>query len=184
MASKIFGRTIKNISYSVAEGTMLPWSKRPFEVANLLNPAFCSVIIYSAIETYYIKKNQGMPYILSFLILPVVLHKQTREALPKRSSASLHPWFQNHGEIRVGFSRRVQQLAPYTKESIIFGMQTNIIAINEQGELVPGEVKAGVLNWDSNTEAFECREKAKLLGSWYSKVLDISTLFILWGVKP
>lgn len=125
-----------------------------------------------------------MPYTVSFLILPTLLHKQTREALPKSSLALLHPWFQNHGEVRVGFSYRIEKLAPYTKESIIFGMQSNILDINERGELIPGRIKPAELPWDLTTEAFECREKAKVLGSWFSKILDISSLFILWGVNP
>lgn len=31
---------------------MLPWSERPIEVATLLNPAFCAVLLRDAIEAY------------------------------------------------------------------------------------------------------------------------------------
>ena len=163
---------------------MLPWNQRSFEIANLLNPAFCSLLLYDAIQAYYKKKGQGMPYALSFLILPVVLHKQTRETLPKSTVAQLHPWLQNNGQVCVGFSQRVRYLVPYTREAMIFGMQTNLITLDERGELVPGRSKIASLAWETDSEADECRAKAKFIGSWYSNIQDVSSLYIMWGVRP
>jgi hypothetical protein len=163
---------------------MLSWKKRPFEIANLLNPAFCSVLLYESISEYSKKKGQGMPFALSYLILPIILHKQTRHALPKNAIALLHPWFQNNGEVRIGFAQRVSQLVPYTKEAIIFGMQAEILTINDGGEFIPGQRRLASTNWESISEAAECRAKAKILGSWYSKTQDISSIFIMWGVRP
>ena len=163
---------------------MLPWKQRPFEFANLLNPAFCSLLLFDSIYEYYRKKELGMPFALSFLILPTVLHKQTRDALPKSTIALLHPWFQNNGQVRVGFAQRVSKLTPYTREAIIFGMQSHMLDLDERGNLYPTQRKLSSLGWDSASEAAICREKAKFLGGWYSKAQDISTLFIMWGVRP
>lgn len=162
---------------------MLPWTQRPFEIANLLNPAFCSLILYESINAYYKRNNQGMPYALLFLILPIVLHPQTRNALPEKTNTLIHPWFQNHGEVRVGFARRVRRLIPYTKEAIIFGIRSRVIQIDEKGNLIPTKVKPASHPWNSETEETKCLEKAKFIGRWYAKVQDLSSLYILWGVK-
>ncbi|WP_414577239.1 three component ABC system middle component [Anabaena sp. CCY 9402-a] len=60
---------------------MQSWEQRPLEYANLLNPAFCSIILHNAIKGYQNEKKQGMPYPLLFLLLPLVLHNSTRNAL-------------------------------------------------------------------------------------------------------
>lgn len=183
MASEICRETRKTATVTLERFSMLPWNQRPFEIANLLNPAFCSILLYDSILEYYKKKKYGMPFALSFLILPIVLHKQTRDALPKTTVALLHPWFQNNGQVRVGYARRVKKMIPFTREAIIFGMQSGLFDIDDGGNLVPSQRKPASPEWDSTSEAAFCREKAKFLGSWYSKVQDISSLFIMWGVR-
>ena len=164
--------------------SMLPWKQRPFEIANLLNPAFCALLLYDSCNEYYKKKKAGMPFALSFLVLPMVLHKPTRDLLPKSTSALIHPWFQNNGQLRIGFAQRVRTLTPYTKETIIFGLQSQIFEIDQTGNIIPIRKSIASPDWDPASEAVICREKAKLLGGWYSKIQDISTLFIMWGVRP
>ena len=51
------------------------------EAANLFNPAFVGAVLLSAIVSYQKKKSAGLPYALAFLILPVVLHAETRASL-------------------------------------------------------------------------------------------------------
>ncbi|MHC5731680.1 MAG: three component ABC system middle component, partial [Nostoc sp.] len=102
---------------------MQSWEQRPFEYANLLNPAFCSILLRNAIKSYHAQKKQGMPYPLLFL----VLHGSTRNALPKTTVTKLHIWLQRQPEARVGFGDRTSYLVPYTKEALAFGMQTGII---------------------------------------------------------
>src|SRR5689334_21046467 len=126
---------------------MLPWKQRPFELANLLNPAFCSLILYEAISAYQKKNMQGMPYALAFLILPVVLHRQTRNALPVSTNTNIHPWFQNNCEVRVGFAQRVRSMLPYTREAIIFGLQSKIIQIDDNGNISITNVKPAASSW-------------------------------------
>ncbi|WP_442969853.1 three component ABC system middle component [Roseburia sp. AM23-20] len=50
---------------------------RTHEVAFLLNPAFCGRILYSTIRTYNEKTNRAFPFPLIYLVLPLVLHKET-----------------------------------------------------------------------------------------------------------
>ena len=74
---------------------MKPWVLRPPEEANLLNPAFCCVTLAAAVLGYASVDKTGIPYPLTFLVLPTVLHKATRESLPSnRTRTSLAAWIQ------------------------------------------------------------------------------------------
>ena len=41
---------------------MIPWSKRTPEIANLLNPSFCAILLYSATFEYEKKAKNVVPH--------------------------------------------------------------------------------------------------------------------------
>jgi len=57
---------------------MKTWNKRPREIRTLFNPAFCGLVIARGIEGFYETAKRPIPYSLTLLILPLCLHKQTR----------------------------------------------------------------------------------------------------------
>jgi hypothetical protein len=63
---------------------MSNWYNQPSETRTLLNPAFTSIVIYSFVEEYKkIKKTE--PTLLElYLVLPIVLHNDTRILIPPR----------------------------------------------------------------------------------------------------
>ena len=127
--------------------TMLPWNQRPFIVANLFNPAFCALLLFDFINQYSKKKdNLGMPYSLMYFILPIVLHKETRDSLPKSTNKILHPWIQENPNIRIGFSQRAREFVPFTKEALILGVSSGLFSIID-GNILPGRVKEKSINW-------------------------------------
>ena len=72
--------------------TTAQWTKRPREEANLLNPAFLGLLIERAAHGYHEISGDGLQWPLPYLVLPAVLHKQTREALPKDRRTSMVEW--------------------------------------------------------------------------------------------
>jgi len=99
---------------------MKSWHARPTEVANLLNPAFCGYLLMEYVKQYEVETGTGVPFELMFLLLPVVLHKPTRECLPSSTRTHFPVWLQRHPEIRIDFANRVKDLIEITKESIFF----------------------------------------------------------------
>lgn len=89
---------------------MQPWSNRVVEEANLFNPAFCATLLAKTTEEFSKKANQLLPFALAFLVLPIVLHRGTRLALPGSTITSLLPWMQDNREQLVDFAVRVQRL--------------------------------------------------------------------------
>ncbi|GAA6615748.1 three component ABC system middle component [Scytonema sp. NUACC26] len=166
---------------------MQSWQERPVEYANLLNPAFCSILLQNAVKGYQKEKKQGMPYPLLFFVLPLVLHSSTRNALPRTTITKLHIWLQKQPEVRVGFGDRASYLVPYTKEALAFGMQTGIVKICDDGKFtwVKGKLKAiSAVSWFSDTEPAICCKKAEFVGRWLAQAGEVSTIYIMWGICP
>ena len=163
------------------------WNSRVVEEANLFNPAFCATLLAAAAKDFS-KKTAGapLPFALAFLVLPVVLHEQTRAALPHSTITSLLPWLQDNRAILVGFSQRVLGVRPVTQEALIFGIGQGALALNGPGVSVtktykaPTETRAAMFT----EEAFDCVDAATFLGRWFASAGTTSTIFAAWGVAP
>lgn len=162
---------------------MSSWEQRPIEIANLLNPAFCSILLSGCISAYQKEKKEGLPYPLSFLILPLILYKPTRDILPRTSATKMHMWLQDNPEVQINFSSRVHSLIPYTKEAILFGMNIGTIEINKIGNLVITSKKVKKPKWADNSESITCIKKANFIGKWLSQAGTPSSIYIMWGIR-
>jgi Family of unknown function (DUF6521) len=163
---------------------MLPWHQRPPEVANLFNPAFCALALHNAIAGFEEKVSQGMAYELAFLLLPLVLHRATREALPTRTSSKLHVWIQAHEQVRVGLVKRVAAMVPTTKEGLLFAMQRQILQVNDDGLLVTSIVQQkSSFEPPGPSDTQECLERAAFLGRWFGVSGNSSSVLAAWGVQ-
>ena len=82
---------------------MKKWDERPNEVKYLLNPAFCGRILFSMINEYQKTANRAVPFPLLFMVLPLILHEDTRNAISRSTQLYNGPRnpdhiFQNHRE--------------------------------------------------------------------------------------
>ncbi len=165
---------------------MKGWKHRVKEEANLLNPAFLNVLFISAINGYREKNDEGFPYLYLFLIPPIVLHKSTRELLPRTVRTSLFTWLYENQKVKVSFFKRVISLKPFIQEAILFGVRANAIEIQKNG-MITTETSVGAINKVFRTETEEtkkCINEAKFLGKWFAGAGDIKTVLSLWGIKP
>jgi len=162
---------------------MAAWDERPLEIANLLNPAFCALLLRDAAAGYRQQAASGLPYSVTFLVLPIVLHRPTREALPRTINAIMHAWIQEHSARQVEIVDRVRMLVPYTREAIIFGIQHRALAIVENGALESAMLRA-TMSFPDRTDAMTCRHAAGLLGRWFGRTGDASQILAMWGLRP
>lgn len=162
---------------------MLPWHQRPIEVANLFNPAFCALVLHNAVAGFEEKTGRGMDYGLAFLVLPLVLHRATREALPQRTTAKLHVWIQAHEEVQVGLVKRITALVPTTKESMLFAMQHQALELSADGLLVAPLLQLSSLNPPGSSDTPECLERATFLGKWFGISGNAGAILAAWGVQ-
>jgi hypothetical protein len=68
---------------------MKRWDQRPFEVKNLFNPAFCGLVLFRALQGYEEENQDGMPFSLALLVLPLCLQKHSREVIANNSRSYL-----------------------------------------------------------------------------------------------
>lgn len=159
--------------------TVTPWTDRPREEAALLNPAFCGRLLLVALTEY---GEAGMPFSVSFLILPLVLHKRTRDALPDTIRTSIPIWLQKNPDVRVGFDRRAAGLAGYTREALSFLVLHK--KITTAGSLLVPLLHILKDKAPESEEIKECLRKARFVGRWLARGGTPATLFALFGIRP
>jgi hypothetical protein len=166
---------------------MRPWSTRVIEEANLFNPAFCATLLAKATDDFVRKAYRPLPFPLSFLVLPIVLHQATRLALPHSTITSLLPWIQDNRTQLVGFATRVHHLRDITREAVMFGVQYQTLTLTDEGDIRVGRRRR--LATENRTglftdEARECVDRAGFVGRWFAVAGTTATIFAAWGVAP
>ncbi|MBT2639449.1 three component ABC system middle component [Bacillus sp. ISL-39] len=166
---------------------MIRWENRPVEIANLINPSFCAFLIHEMIKGYEEKSEYdcGISYELLFLTLPILLHKPTKEKLPRSIRSYMHTWLQSNPEVRIGYAKRARELVPYTKEATKFLTARDLLIINNDGSLSTSSKRLR-LNMDREVNLYltDYQAKAKLLGKWFAVTGTSSTIYTMWGISP
>jgi hypothetical protein len=168
---------------------MMTWEERPAEVANLLNPAFIGAVVARAAAGYQDEAGRAMPFPLVFIAIPLVLHRGTRERLPRDARTRMTSWLQQTPEARVGFAERTRDVTPFVREGFSFALAARGIRITPDGGV---EVGTGISvrrvlpegDGDVVTDANECLRRATFIGKWLARAGTPSTVFALWGIRP
>jgi hypothetical protein len=84
-----------------------------------------------------------MPFALAALVLPLVLHKGTRESLPRDTRTTLLAWLEEHQAILIDFALRVRSVLPYTREAILFVTMREALRFADGGLLEVGAGRVG-----------------------------------------
>lgn len=163
---------------------MKDWANRPPEIAALLNPAFCGFLLSTGLNEYNKNVDKGAPYAFPFVMLPLVLHRPTRERFPRSSRTAFSAWITNADTAiaKIGFAERAKNMAPYVKEGLTFAMQNNSIYVTESGRLKTTPAKKSFPS--ATQEVNECIRASVMCGKWFSMVGDFKTAMALLGVKP
>ncbi len=159
------------------------WNLRTHEVAFLLNPAFCGRVLYSTIKTYNEKANRALPFPLIYLVLPLVLHKETRANINSRTQLQL--WVQRYPQLLIDFPKRARELVPITNESVEFLLQTGNIILTPNGELeISPTLKSLSKTKFVDDEVSECLKKGEHIAKWFVAAGKAETIYIELGVRP
>jgi len=161
---------------------MKEWNKRPKEIASNFNPAFCGELMYYVLEEYEKVSNKGLPLLLLPLILPIILHKGTRDTIGS-SRTRMSVWLHQNPEVKINFASRVDNLLEVTLETYAFLIYYNVIEVEDGGLILKNKlIKRKKIELHEETKA--CIDKAKIIGRWFAKNSDVATIYFMWGVKP
>lgn len=162
---------------------MKPWDQRPFEIRNLFNPAFCGLVIFRALHGYEEEDPNGMPFSLSLLVLPLCLHKDSREVLADSPRSYLLRTVEKNPQVMVGFADRVTSMLPYAFEGFGLLMERGCIVIMPDGRIrtIPDKVRRSVTGTD---ETVSCQRVAKIVGKEFARIADRVTVYTTFGIRP
>lgn len=162
---------------------MKAWNQRPFEVRNLFNPAFCGLVLFKALRGYEEHDKQGMPFSLALLVLPLSLHKDTREALASGNRSYFLRVIEANPSILVGFAGRASNLMPFALEAFGLLMVRGCIAVSKDGRIKTSS--DGVRKSDVGTpESVSCQRVARFIGKEFARIDDRVTVYTTLGVRP
>lgn len=161
---------------------MTAWSERSPIVAAMLNPALLAAILATTTEGHHKESGTGMPWMLSFIVAPMVLHRGTRNALPTTTRTHLAAWVSRNPVLRAGFPSRAQELVQPAKEGIRFGIKYDILRIDD-GRII-AQPRRRPRGFRPPRDLDEILRKANLVGRWLAKTNSPTTIFALLGVAP
>lgn len=168
--------------------TLSPWRDQPAEQARLFNPAFLGALVFSAAAGYQknAPDNAGLPFPLAFLTLPIVLHKSTRDALPRTTRTALPAWVSVNAHAQVGFASRASVFVPLVKDAIAVACHGGLIELDGSRLRALPKLRSveKFANEVKSTEVSDCLKKANFLGKWFAGSGDYQTIMALWGVRP
>jgi ABC-three component (ABC-3C) system Middle Component 3 len=164
-----------------------PWLQRSVEEQRLLNPAFCSVLLWHAAAGYRRESNDStsMPFAETLLILPAVLHSETRNLLPRTIATSLSVWVGENTLSRAIIADRSRLLVPFTKEAILFGAVHSVLTFSGGGIVANPQVHQRISSTRfGSDEVAACMKGAGFVGRWFAKTGDAETVMALLGLQP
>ena len=159
------------------------WDRRPIEIRNLFNPAFCGLVLFRAMQGYEEEDPRGIPFSLSLLILPLCLHKDSREVIAASSRSYLLKITEKNPQVQVGFSDRVAAMLPYALEGFGLLIERGCISVEDDGRIrtVPDKVRKSVTGTD---ETKSCQRVARFLGKEFARTADRVTIYTTFGIRP
>ncbi len=159
---------------------------QPPEITNLFNAAFTTRILRTTIKSYEEESERGMPYPLTFLVLPILLYKPVRDLLPRTSATKMHVWMREHQEAKIQFPSKIRSLVPITKRSLIFGMHSETIKLGDNADFVTTKKpyrKRKELVLDT-VEVKHIEGRAQFLGKWFARAGSVSSIYMMWSIRP
>lgn len=165
---------------------MTLWEQRSREERDLLNPGFCANMLWHAAGGYSGGPGESLSFEEAFLVLPFVLHRETREELPCSTRTSLAVWLDEHPLARGRVVSRARLLVPFTKEALTFGGVHGFIRLD-------GGMLHADIDWnksvtrilkESSGEVRVCAKRAGFVGKWFAESGSAATVLSLIGVCP
>ncbi|WGS60302.1 three component ABC system middle component [Vibrio lentus] len=153
------------------------------EVTELLNPAFCALIYASIVDGYNSKSKLKIPMYMPYVLMPVVLHKESRRAIPGTSRSKLHIWLQNEPQITIGLTDRINNLESYISRGSMILKSNNFMVLDENFRIsLKNKRKLQTMIKESEYIS-EYTNRARCLGNICGSFNSESTLLALLGVK-
>lgn len=164
---------------------MTTWIDRSIEERALLNPAFCAALMWNFASSTA-DDQRALSFAEAFLVLPIVLPRSSRDALPRSTRTSLAAWLDENPSFQATLVARARAMVPFTKEALIFGGTREFLHLSPDeiraNAAMKRRINAAIKHSSAETQA--CHKKATFLGSWFIETGAANTVMALLGVRP
>ncbi|WP_373291995.1 three component ABC system middle component [Nocardia pneumoniae] len=157
-------------------------SHQPAAVATMLNPALLAAVIAHAADGYARESGVGLPWALSFVVAPMVLHRSTRDTLPTTTRTHLATWVSRNPVARAGLPQRAISLVEPVRAGMRFGLAHGVFRV--EGDRLVTSQRRRPRGFQTPTELDGILRKSNLVGRWLSKTDSPATVFAILGVAP
>ena len=163
----------------------IPWEERAVEEARIFNPAFCGELIGHTVHEYHRIREEALGMVITYLVLPLILHRPTREALPLRANKVFVGWVAENSALLAELPERARRLRPVSREALLFALRHRRLALEGDG-LLPGSgpVRRGARLATSTDEVKAALKAAGLLGRWFAGQSTQTAILQGMGVTP
>lgn len=156
---------------------MTQWAQRSRIPATYLNPAVIAAVIAAAAGGYEPAAKRPMIWPMAFIVSPLILHRPTRDALPRSAVSHLATWVSKNPTLRAGFPERARLLSPSVSEGLRFGLRYRMLSVR-------GGALSGSVRRPTDPELATLLKQAGLVGRWLAKIEQPATIFAIFGVEP
>lgn len=160
------------------------WDERNTIIAHLFNPAFCGEVIRITALSYNKNTDKKFPFAFSYIVLPVLLHKDTREKMPRSVRSYFFAWVGENDALFFDFGKRTKSMVRYTKEALSFLLAYKKIEISAKGEIVSTLERPKQIINEDYSEYNEILKKAEMLGKWLATTSDVKSIFSFLRITP
>lgn len=143
------------------------WRRSP-EASALFNPVLTSELIVTACYWRNETDGQGIDWPALFLILPIALHPETRNAMPRDTRTTLAKWAVRHGSLVAELEAHANTMADATRRGIRQGLRTERLRLDQATMRSGVRPKAPQSSWP--TELSASAKAAKMYGRWLAGV--------------
>jgi hypothetical protein len=156
------------------------------ESRRLLNPGFTGALLVRAAHGFKKEAGTALPFIYAHLVLPLVLHPETRERLPNSVVTKLLTWTERNGDVIAPLPNRIVELAHATREAVFLITTTGMANLGDAGEIDPALAEKALASFaksSGSNEVLECFNKANFVGRWLGTSGTIPTVLTVLGVN-
>ena len=156
------------------------------EERRLLNPAFVGTLLLRAAIGHVNEVQRPLPYVHTYLIPPLLLHRETRERLPQSVVTTLVTWVERNSDLLMLLPRRIAELAPTTRDALLFITATKAATLGTAGEVEPLIDQRCLVKFEKETpspEVSDCLRRAHFVGRWLGSAGSIPTVLTALGVQ-
>lgn len=141
---------------------------RPPEAVALFNVVLTSELLVNACWAKAQQGSTGLSWPAAFLILPLTLHPETRDSLPRDRRITLARWAVRNHDILADMEYRMANMVLPTKRAIRHGFRAGRLGLDGTDLVALARPKGVLPQWPA--ELRDSVKAARFCGPWFNAI--------------